>query len=817
MSWGQIIVTNLAGLRVLDFSTQIAGPYCSKLFVDGGAEVIKIEPASGDPLRDWSATSADLAGEDSALFSFLNAGKQSVIGRPTDSHVQALLEQADLVIEAHGLACDATEPLDIGRLRESHPQLVILSITPYGLTGPWADRRATEFTLQAESGSIGLRGLMGQQPFQAGGRIGEWAAGTFGAVAALPAVLRARATGSGEQIDLSILETSNLIFTNFSESMNRLMNGSPDDAEHSFLAQSVETPSIEPTADGYVGFCTNSRQQFSDFLLMIERTDLQEDEQLAQFAGRLMRFDEWNQIMREWMTSRETAEIIELASLLRIPVAPICNGQTVQTHEQLTTRKVFQTDAQGRFKQPRRPYRIDDTEPPAPAQAPALGAHTHKAAYADRPTEETAPYNRGHVQAPSQPHLPLSGLRILDMTAWWAGPSATHILACLGAEVIHIESAARPDGMRLVGGMFSGHYPDWWETSAHFLHANSNKLDLTLDLSKPKGLELLTALIEECDGLIENYTPRVLDNFGLTWERVHALNPELLMMRMPAFGLSGPWRDNTGFAQTMEQLSGMAWVTGHLDDQPRIPRGPCDPLAGMHGVFAFLVALVKRSRSGSGHHIESTMVESALNVAAEQVLEWSAYGNLIQRNGNRSPMAAPQGLYPCIPDPSGAENWLALSITRDEEWHALRTIMGEPDWSRHPDLESAEGRHRADELTEQGLTQWTAQQDRAEIVLRLRAVGIHASEVISPARVLESNPQLKARNYFETPDHPVVGAMPLPSLPFRYASLDHWLQSSAPTLGQHNEHILQGILHLSDKEILELNAQGIIGKRLEGD
>jgi crotonobetainyl-CoA:carnitine CoA-transferase CaiB-like acyl-CoA transferase len=236
----------------------------------------------------------------------------------------------------------------------------------------------------------------------------------------------------------------------------------------------------------------------------------------------------------------------------------------------------------------------------------------------------------------------------------------------------------------------------------------------------------------------------------------------------------------------------------------------------MHGVFAFLVALVERSRSGRGHHIESTMVESALNVAAEQVLEWSANGELLQRNGNRSPMAAPQGLYPCTPDPSGAENWLALSITRDEEWRSLRTIMGEPDWSRDPELESAEGRHRAHEIIDQELTQWTARQDRTEIVDKLRAVDIKASEVISPARILESNPQLRERNYFETPDHPVVGAMPMPSLPFRYASLDHWLHSPAPTLGQHNEDILERILGLSKSEMLELSAQGVIGKRLEG-
>jgi len=186
----------LAGIRVLDFSDQIAGPYCSKLFVDGGAEVIKVESPQGDSLRRWSATGADLHGEDSALFTFLNAGKQSVVGTPTDPHVEALLAAADLAIEAHGLESDAGQPLDVARLRSTYPSLVLLSITPYGLMGPWANRRATEFTLQAESGSIGMRGVMGKEPFRAGGRISEWAAGVYGAVAALLAVFRARANRS---------------------------------------------------------------------------------------------------------------------------------------------------------------------------------------------------------------------------------------------------------------------------------------------------------------------------------------------------------------------------------------------------------------------------------------------------------------------------------------------------------------------------------------------------------------------------------------------------------------------------------------------
>jgi crotonobetainyl-CoA:carnitine CoA-transferase CaiB-like acyl-CoA transferase len=151
----------LAGIRVLDFSDQIAGPYCSKLFVDGGAEAVKVESPEGDSLRRWSATGADLRGEDSALFTFLNAGKRSVIGTTADPHVEALVSQADLVIEAHGLETDTEVCLDVVRLRATYPSLVVLSITPYGLTGPWADRLATEFTLQAESGSIGMRGVMG--------------------------------------------------------------------------------------------------------------------------------------------------------------------------------------------------------------------------------------------------------------------------------------------------------------------------------------------------------------------------------------------------------------------------------------------------------------------------------------------------------------------------------------------------------------------------------------------------------------------------------------------------------------------------------
>ena len=210
------------------------------------------------------------------------------------------------------------------------------------------------------------------------------------------------------------------------------------------------------------------------------------------------------------------------------------------------------------------------------------------------------------------------------------------------------------------------------------------------------------------------------------------------------------------------------------------------------------------------------MVEGALNVAAEQLVEWSAYGNLMNREGNRSSLAAPQGLYPCADGQPGAEKWLALSVATDAQWRALRSALGDPEWAMDSGLETRAGRRAAHDAIDERLRDWTRKRERGEVVAELRALGIPASEVADPCRLLESNPQLQARRYFETPEHPVVGAMPLPSLPFRYASIDRWIRTPAPTIGQHNEPVLCGLLGLSPGELRALEAEGVIGTHPEG-
>src|SRR5208282_925275 len=238
------------------------------------------------------------------------------------------------------------------------------------------------------------------------------------------------------------------------------------------------------------------------------------------------------------------------------------------------------------------------------------------------------------------------------------------------------------------------------------------------------------------DVLVENFTPRVMEQFGFDWNRVHSLNDQLIMVRMPAFGLDGPWRDRTGFAQTMECLTGMAWLTGFSDGPPVLVRGACDPLAGMHAVFATLLALIERDRSGKGRLVEVPMVEAALNAAAEQVIEFGSTGTLLGRDGNRGPGAAPQGVYPC----SGHDEWVAIAVATDTQWRSLCSVLGDPQWSVDRALRDGVGRRRAHDLIDGELTAWTARLNAMDVSSLLQSVGVPC-EPVTPPREIASNPQ----------------------------------------------------------------------------
>jgi crotonobetainyl-CoA:carnitine CoA-transferase CaiB-like acyl-CoA transferase len=790
----------LDGMRVVDLSTEIAGPYCTKLLADAGADVVKVEPPEGDPLRAWRS---------GALFEFLHTSRRGIVGAPDDASVLDLCAAADVVVESGPPGLWRSQILEGGSLQERNPGLVIVSISPFGQDGPWAEWAATEFTLQAWCGSIATRGLPEAPPVAAGGRIGDWVSGTYAAVAAVAAWLEATRTGQGEHIDVALLDcmalTMNTYTTVFAEFLGWLPMRRP--------TRSIEIPSIEPTQDGYVAFTTNSAQQFADFLLLIGRPDMIEDTDLANAMGRFKRRDETLAMSHAHTLQHTTAELLEEATLLRIPSGPVGNGATVTGFDHFVASGTFVENPRGRFVQPRVPYRISGLESRPFTASPDLGEHDGTIDWAprDRTPVDLVGSPERH-DAPGADPRPLSGLRVLDCTAWWAGPAATHMLASLGADVIKVESVTRPDLMRYTS---TRRPPEdrWWEWGPLFHGANNNKRAVTLDLTRPEGRDLLLRLVDTADVLLENFTPRVMEQFDLGWEVLHERNPRLVMVRLPAYGLSGPWRDRTGFAQTMEGITGMAWVTGWPDGPPLLPRGACDPLAAMHAVFATMLALRDRAATGEGHLVEVTMIEAALNAAAEQVVEYGASGTLLGRNGNRGPNAAPQNLYAC----EGHEEWLALAIATDEQWVALRKVLDEPAWAADPALDTAAGRFAAHDEIDEHLGRWCATRDARELAEALAAQGIPAGYV-EDARDIAHNPQLDARGFLEVEDHPITGPHPIPMVPFRYDRRDGstWIYRASPTLGEHNDDILGGELGLTPEELAALREGAIIGDRPVG-
>jgi crotonobetainyl-CoA:carnitine CoA-transferase CaiB-like acyl-CoA transferase len=279
------------------------------------------------------------------------------------------------------------------------------------------------------------------------------------------------------------------------------------------------------------------------------------------------------------------------------------------------------------------------------------------------------------------------------------------------------------------------------------------------------------------------------------------------MVRMPAFGLSGPWRDRIGFAQTMEQASGMAAVTGYRDDQPIIPRGLCDPLGGLHGAVGLLLALADREHTGQGQLVEATMIEAALNIAAEPIVEYSAYGRLLSRMGNRTSVANPSGVFRC----RGDDEWVAISVRTDPQWEGLVHTIDRP--AALVALRTPAERRSAADTIEQHVQHWCAGADVHDAVRQLTSAGVPAARVARQWE-LHENPQLQSRGFFKVIDHPVIGRHDrYPGLPFSIWGATTSPPRPAPTLGEDNREVLIGELGLGMDQFDALVAAGIVGDR----
>jgi crotonobetainyl-CoA:carnitine CoA-transferase CaiB-like acyl-CoA transferase len=704
-------------VHVVDLTEGIAGAYCAKLLTDLGADVVFAKPIA-DP-----------------LFTYLRTSQRHA------SDTAGWLASADIVLVGEpGHAPAGVDPL------------VTLSITPVGHGGPDDGMVLTDEALQARSGSLASHGHANRPPLPVGGRLGEFVAGAYAALGAATAWRRASRTGTPEVVDVSMLEAMHMTFVIVPTLMARFPGGRMGSARW------VMIPGNEPTGDGrYVGITTVTEQQWKSLAHVIGRDDMAADTELGTMIGRFRRAREVNDALRSWTGARPADEVVAACVEARVPAVIVGNGAELPRFDHVIARDLLVSQPGEQWIRPRAPFRfhgVADRELVAPREA-------------DR--GEVWPV-RAHVATPEKVgERPLAGVKILDFTAFWAGPAATAWLAAMGADVIKVEAVQRPDGIRFSATVRPQEDPKFYEMSAVFHSANLGKRGITLDLGQPEGLDLARRLIARADVVVENFTPRVLEGFGLDYDAVRAVRPDVVMVRMPAFGLDGPWRDRPGFAQTMEQITGMAWVTGYEGGPPIIPGGPVDPMVGAHAALAIVAALEYRARTGEGQLVEVPLLEVAAAVTAEQVIRYAIDETLLDRRGTG-------GVYATM----GDDAWVAVDLASDPM----------------PAEERAE---------------WCGTREGDAAAAELRASGIPAA-VVGPGYAMLDDPQMKARGFFEPQEHPHVGRQDYPTWPMRMSAgpATYWT-GPAPTLGQHTEQVLREELGVSDDELERLRDLHVIG------
>ena len=403
-----------------------------------------------------------------------------------------------------------------------------------------------------------------------------------------------------------------------------------------------------------------------------------------------------------------------------------------------------------------------------------------------------------------------AGVRILEFGGGAAGPLATRYFAEQGADVVRVESARRPDFLRLLpfpGARRSGEPPSSGpdlDASPMFAALNPDKRSVALDLSKEAGAELARRLAATADVVTENFSPGVMERLGLGWEALRAARPDLIMVSGCLFGQTGPQRSYPGFGGQGSAIAGFNHLTGWPDREAVGPYATItDSLSPRFIGVLIAGALRERRRTGRGRYLDVSQIEAGIYALSEMVVRHSATGESLTRDGNRDELAAPHGVYPC----AGDDRWIAIAVRSDDEWRALAVELGA--WASEPGWASAAQRKAAEDDLDGRISAWTHPQDGRALMTRLQARGVPAGVVQTPGEVL-SDPQLVHRDHFVVTDHPVLGPIGCERSGFRLADAPGGVRAPAPLLGEHTREVLSERLGLEEEEIDRLFADGVL-------
>ncbi len=804
--------TALAGVRVLDLADE-SGTYCGKLLADMGADVVLVEPPAGSRTRSIGPFFADAPHPERSLFFWHYSTNKRSITLDLDiledrERLGRLAQGTDVIIDSGAPGRLEARGIGYRALAAANPALILVSIAPFGQTGPRRHYRGSDLIAQAAGGMVFVNGTPEKPPLQGLGLQAYHAAGAYGAIGALLALLVRERTGCGQQIDVSVQECVAACV----EHASSFFHHDGRVAQRQGSLHWTRNFRVARCRDGYVLHCT-----LGDWTSLIEWVKAEDkagdlaDAAWEDFSHRREHAPQLFDVLDKWAREYSVGALVEGAQLRRLPYAAVVPPAALRDNPQLVARgfwvPVAHDDLDTTVRYPGAPAVFSRTPWRLHRRPPRCGEHTVEVLRGATPralAASTRPVSAPEVPSAAAPGArSLEGVRILDFTWVVAGPVATRILADHGAEVIKVE---RPDagdfGSRRDG--LTG-------------NLNRGKRSIVLDLGTIAGLDLARQLVARSDVVIDNFSARVMRNWGLDYPALCRIKPDIIAVSMSGFGHTGPWRDYVSYGPTLQALAGFTALMHHPTDPP-VGWGfsYADMAAGFTGALAVLIALWHRRRTGEGQQVDLSQFESLAALLGPRLLSLTtpnAARDTPVGNDTQERPAAPHGVYRCADRDEGGvvrERWCAIAVFDDDDWRRLGTALSEPDWAHDPRFATLAGRssHRADldaALAARART-WSAE----ELTARLQAAGVAASIVADAADLCLRDPQLAARDYWQTVATPEGGSVTYDGVPARLSATPGRVTAPAPLLGEQTDVVLRDVLGLGPDAIADLRAAGAV-------